>query len=95
MQSVLEAALLLPGPERGELAARLMDAEDRDAAAELQKRIDDVQTGHVATIPWEVVRRKMVDKNNDAADCVPPTRGKRNRSRSFSVYPRGGGGLWA
>ena len=75
-QSLFDAALLLPESERGELAARLMDTLDDDTesdldeaewAEELQRRIDEARSGAVATVPWEVVRQKMVDINNAAA----------------------------
>ena len=75
LQAVLDAALQLPESERGELAERLMDtldetseeAEEAAWAEELQRRIDEVRSGQAATIPWEVVRQKMVDMNNAAA----------------------------
>ena len=69
LQSLFDAALQLPEPEGGELAARLIDTLDEDLekeeeAAEVQRHIDDVRSGAAATVPWEVVRQKMVDMNN-------------------------------
>ena len=67
-QSLLDAALLLPEAERGELAALLLDSlEDEDLeeiteaewAAELQQRIEDVRSGKSETVPWEVVRKEL------------------------------------
>ncbi len=74
LQTLLDAALQLPESERGELAARLLDTLDENSeeadeiawAEELQNRIDDAQSGAAATVPWEVVRQKMVDMNNAA-----------------------------
>ncbi len=76
LQSLFDAALQLPESERGELAERLLEtlhesseeAEEAAWAEELQRRIDDVRSGADATVPWEVVRQKMVDMNNAAAD---------------------------
>lgn len=68
LQTLLDAELQLPESERGELAARLLDTLDENLqeAKELQRRIDDAQSGAAATVPWEVVRQKMVDRNNAA-----------------------------
>ena len=57
LQSVLDAALLLPESERGELAARLMDTLEvipefhSEWNAEIQRRIEDMRTGRVPGIP--------------------------------------------
>ena len=75
LQSLFDAALQLPESERGELAARLMDtldeaSEETEEAAwaeELLRRIDGTRSGADATVPWEVVRQKMVVMNNAAA----------------------------
>ena len=68
LQTLLDAALQLPESERGELAVRLLNTLDDDSeeAEELQRRIDDARSGAATTVPWEVVRQKMVDMNDSA-----------------------------
>ena len=57
-QSVFDAALLLPESERGELAARLMESLEAipdfhdDWDDEIQRRLDDMQSGRDPGIPW-------------------------------------------
>jgi putative addiction module component (TIGR02574 family) len=63
---ILKKALALPDKERAELAATLIDsldpAVDEDAEIawqeEIARRLSDVESGKVKTIPWEEVRRK-------------------------------------
>ncbi len=63
---LLQKALALPESERAELAGNLISSlestvdEDVDAAwqAEVVRRRHDVQSGKVATIPWEEVQQK-------------------------------------
>lgn len=63
---LFKKALALPDHERAELAGSLLDSldtsvdENADAAwqAEIARRLDDVQSGRVKTIPWSEVREK-------------------------------------
>jgi len=63
---LLKNALALTDKERADLAANLIDSLDPtvDADAEsawqeeVARRIHEVETGQVKTVPWEEVRRK-------------------------------------
>jgi putative addiction module component (TIGR02574 family) len=63
---LLKQALALSDKERAELAATLIDSldttfdDDAEAAwqEEIARRLKDVETGKVKTIPWDEVRRK-------------------------------------
>jgi putative addiction module component (TIGR02574 family) len=65
---LLAEALRLPSSDRGELAARLIESldpttdEDIEAAwsAEIQTRLDELQTGQVQPIPWSEARRRIL-----------------------------------
>ena len=69
LQSLFDAALLLPELERGELAARLLDSLDSEAdegadsewTEEIRNRIEDVRTGKVQTVPWTAAREQIMD----------------------------------
>jgi putative addiction module component (TIGR02574 family) len=60
--------LQLPPTERGEVAARLIDSLDppTDAEAEaawseeIRKRIDEIQSGRVAAVPWKEARTQIL-----------------------------------
>jgi putative addiction module component (TIGR02574 family) len=66
--TVFQAALQLPERDRAELAAKLIDSidptTDADWAeewdAEIAKRIEELDTTKVKTIPWDEVRRRIV-----------------------------------
>jgi putative addiction module component (TIGR02574 family) len=63
---LLQKALALPDKERAELAGNLISSldatvdEDVDAAwqVEIARRLQDVHSGRVKTIPWEEVQQK-------------------------------------
>jgi len=63
---LLKRALTLSDKERAELASSLIDsldpAVDTDAELawqeEIARRLEEVESGRVKTIPWEEVRRK-------------------------------------
>jgi len=63
---LLQKALALPDKERAELAGNLISSldttvdQDVDAAwqEEVVRRLQDVQSGNVDTIPWEEVRQR-------------------------------------
>ncbi len=66
LQSVLDAALLLPESEREELAACLMDTLDMtpefhpDWDAEIQRRIEDMRSGRVPGISLAQLRKELM-----------------------------------
>ena len=74
-QQLFSQAMELPSLERGQLAAMLIDSleteVDDDAeqawSDEIQRRIDDIDTGRVQLIPWSEVRRRMrgADESSD------------------------------
>jgi putative addiction module component (TIGR02574 family) len=63
---LLKHALTLSDKERAELAANLIDSLDPivDADAELDwqkeiaRRLEEIESGRVRTVPWDEVRRK-------------------------------------
>ncbi|HET9408562.1 MAG TPA: addiction module protein [Candidatus Sulfotelmatobacter sp.] len=63
---LLKHALTLSEKERAELASNLIDSldptVDPDAEvawqAEIARRLEEIETGQVKTIPWDEVRRK-------------------------------------
>jgi putative addiction module component (TIGR02574 family) len=66
---LLQKALALPESERAELAGNLLSSldttvdQDVDAAwqQEVARRLDEVQSGKVETIPWEEVQQKGLE----------------------------------
>ena len=68
-RKLLEAALGLAPEDRADLAATLLDsldeAEDEDVeeawAHEVARRVQDVETGAVKTIPWSEARRRLYE----------------------------------
>ena len=69
-KSVLDAALALPADDRAEIAERLMlsldeqrQREIEDAwAAEIQRRMDEVDRGEVAMIPADEAMRRIRER---------------------------------
>ena len=63
---LLEKAMSLPDQERAELASSLIDSldptvdEDAELAwqQEISRRMDEVKSGKVKTIPWREVQQK-------------------------------------
>lgn len=63
---LLKHALTLPDKERAELASSLIDSLDPtvDSDAELAwqeeiaRRLEEIESGRVKTVPWETVQRK-------------------------------------
>jgi putative addiction module component (TIGR02574 family) len=66
-QRVLEAALALPEDERADVVGALLESLDGPAdegveeawADEIKRRIEDVESGAVKTIPWEEARKHL------------------------------------
>jgi len=72
-QAVIDSALKLTEKERDLVIDRLMgsfEAEHAEELAfrrELRRRIEDVESGKVKPIPWEVGRQMIVDDK----DVIP------------------------
>jgi putative addiction module component (TIGR02574 family) len=64
---VLKAALALPADKRAALAASLLDSLDIDVdedaeaswAIEVNRRVAELDSGAVNTMPWAEVRRRL------------------------------------
>ena len=68
VSELLEKALTLSAHERGFLIDRLMETLDNEPpeegveeawAKEIERRMDDIRSGRVETIPWEKVRERL------------------------------------
>lgn len=75
VSELLQKALELSTQERGLLAARLIDSLDDEPAEEgveaawdeeIKRRVDDIRSGRVKTIPGEQVLREMAEEFPDA-----------------------------
>lgn len=71
-QRLLEEALTLPPTERADLAATLLDSLDEGGdegvekawAEEIQRRVEDVESGRVKPIPWSEARERLLQLRN-------------------------------
>lgn len=71
---LLQEALKLPENQRADMAARLLESldpacEDRaesEWAEEIQRRLEQVQRGEVACVPWEEALRLIGEDSDDA-----------------------------
>lgn len=71
-QKVLEEAMSLPADERADLAVTLMESldgtEDEGAeeawALEIERRIREVESGAVKTIPWSEARKQILARRD-------------------------------
>jgi putative addiction module component (TIGR02574 family) len=69
-QKVLEEALTLPPEERADVAATLLESLDEQEdegveeawAQEIERRIREVESGAVKTIPWSEARRRLRER---------------------------------
>lgn len=74
VEHVLAAALQLPPSARATIAAELLDsleiADEQDDGVEtawsdeIQKRLKEVESGAVATVPWSQVRQRFLTAAN-------------------------------
>jgi len=72
-QQLYTSALKLPDSERAELAAWLIESldptvdDDVDAAwgAEIQRRIEELDSGAVVAVPWPEARRMILGSSHD------------------------------
>lgn len=70
---LLQEALRLPENERGDLAAKLIESLDPTAdgdvetawSAEIQQRLQELQTGQVQPIPWPEARRLIMEDSDE------------------------------
>ncbi|HUG81178.1 MAG TPA: addiction module protein [Bryobacterales bacterium] len=70
VDKLLEEALRLPPEARAALASSLMESldesvdEDAEAewAKEIQRRIREIESGQVKTVPWAVARRSILGR---------------------------------
>ena len=73
-QEILDAALKLNDQEKAAIAASLIESLDPDYdegcdeawAAEIAKRMREVDSGQVKTVPWSEARRMILQPDNDA-----------------------------
>jgi len=67
---ILEEALKLPIEARAALAGSLLESLDEVVdenieatwAAEIARRVDDLNTGKVKTVPWSEARRRILSR---------------------------------
>jgi putative addiction module component (TIGR02574 family) len=67
-QRLLEEALALPAQERADLAGTLLESLDQgedeaveDAwSEEIERRVEDVESGKVKTVPWSEARSRIL-----------------------------------
>ena len=73
VEELLREACELPETERAELAGRLLDTLDGQPeegieaawAEEVERRVRQLESGEVKTIPWEEVRAKLYARLNE------------------------------
>ncbi len=95
-QRLLEEALALPAQERTDLATTLLESLDKgveDAwSEEIKRRVEDVESGNVKTVPWSEARKRIlaVDIRFTFEGDVPADRAERaiqlSRERYCSVW---------
>jgi putative addiction module component (TIGR02574 family) len=74
---LLQEALRLPANERSELAAKLIESldptseDDVEAAwsAEIQQRLQELQTGQVQAVPWPEARRLILEDREEPGEA--------------------------
>ena len=76
-KQLYDTALHLPDSERAELAARLIESLDSEVddgldvawGAEIKRRLEEIDDGKVATIPWSEARRMIMgEQDGPSAD---------------------------
>ena len=73
LADLFQEASQLPENDRAELAGRLLDSingePDRNVelawAKEVERRVREIDSGEVSTIPWEEVRARLHARLND------------------------------
>lgn len=66
-RKLLEDAMTLPPDDRADLAAKLLDSLDEGEgvveetwAGEIKRRIEEVESGAVKTVPWSEARKLIL-----------------------------------
>ena len=82
LQTVLDAALQLPNADREALAEQLWESLEGEESSigdhpfaaewdeEIRRRVEDIRSGAVETIPWEEARKLIMDDSEDEAELV-------------------------
>ncbi len=73
---LLAEAMHLPDTDRGDLAAKLIDSLDPQSEAdveqawceEIRRRIEDIRTGQIQSIPWSEARKMILDDADGEPD---------------------------
>jgi putative addiction module component (TIGR02574 family) len=73
LQELFKEAAELPDRERAELAGMLLESldDEQDPAVELawaeevERRVRQIETGEVKTIPWDQVRAELFSRTYD------------------------------
>jgi putative addiction module component (TIGR02574 family) len=81
-RKVFGDALKLSQKDRAKLAARLLDSLDTDKAdeieaawaAEIEKRIEELESGKVKAIPWSVAWKEIVERAHAKSRVSRPSR---------------------
>jgi len=67
-KDILEAALALEPTERAQLAKEILDSLDEpvtvepELAADIQRRIHEIESGAVKAIPWAEVKARIASR---------------------------------
>lgn len=69
-KSIIDGALQLPREERARVAREIIASldgpadQDADAAwlAEVERRLDEVERGAAAFVPWDTVRQRVTER---------------------------------
>ena len=72
-EQIVAAALALPEDDRLELVDRLIESLDgppdddveRAWADEIARRLEEVRSGKVVTVPWEEARKRIFEDTDD------------------------------
>lgn len=72
IESIISDAMLMPDKDRAIIAERLIASLDHEFEKdtenawqdELQKRVDEINSGKVSCIPWEEVRTRLKKNSN-------------------------------
>lgn len=75
-EEILDVALKLPDADRATLAARLIESLDEEEiedgrddawAIEIQRRLDEIRSGAVRTVPWATARKMILGLKDETS----------------------------
>lgn len=74
-EKLLADALRLPPQARAALAAQLIESLDREVdegaeaawSAEIARRVEELETGRIQTVPWSEARRQILGLMGESA----------------------------